>query len=170
MTFGDPVDPRFVRFKDYVTKWVIDHHEHAGLRWHPQTAVWFFYPLAEYDHLDIGAAPTPTPLKSTLGISAPVWQLDKSLFNPLPSTFTAIDARRSQFPPEHRGAVWNVYDGEWRLVRPKRGSPTSTVDGGTDRVVRLRIAIDAVNSLYDAGKIDDAQRDAQIAKLLDEAF
>jgi hypothetical protein len=126
--FGDPIDPRYTRFKAGFDKWIIDKVAYPGLRWNPALTAsnWYTYPLDKHDYIDFGQAAYP---ESPLDIG---WDFDEGARkyrfkffaqSSLPTLFAAIDKAYAAIAPARPWSVWNPYDGSWRQLRTKQASP-----------------------------------------------
>lgn len=157
-TFGDPVDPDYVRFKSGVENWILGHSDIAELRWRPSGEANFFkYSPKLFLFNDWGSAPYQKPAWTTDLMTG---RLKLEGFNPLPDLFEKLRSQYDSVKRLYPTAMWSPRDGSWREVIARSKSQQD--------VDRLRAEVKRINDMYDRGEIDDEVRDAAILKLIDE--
>jgi hypothetical protein len=119
----EPVDPRYARFRDGWSKYIIGKAQYLGLRWSPseKQGEWLEYKLALFDYLDFGLSGPDSPLEARWQFTNPPtyrydWKLGQDR---LPELWAQIEATYARVRDQHPQAVWNPYDGSWREVRRK---------------------------------------------------
>ncbi|EMY36149.1 hypothetical protein D477_000660 [Arthrobacter crystallopoietes BAB-32] len=119
--FGDPVDPKYLRFKDYIEDSVLSKPEVLDVRWSQWHGSWYRYPRSRFEYIDFGAAPGPqSPLERKLvsgGGLAWVYVMKSSVYG-LPGLYREVSNRYERLDRDgHPYAVWNIYDGSWQNIR-----------------------------------------------------
>ena len=176
MTFGEPVDPRYLLFKDGWDKYVVGKINQFTIRWSPweRGGAWLYYERDKFLHVDTGIPDGPaTPLK---------WAWDKRddrmeytlqvFYGELPKLFATIDSTYNKYKVRSPRIVWSPYNGSWREMRSISTKPPGPGKGpgdtGNGPVADLQVRLDALSELYRAGTITDDQYKHQVKALLDE--
>jgi hypothetical protein len=168
----DPLDPRFVVFRDGWKQWIEDKPQYLTLRWNPAgPGGWFAYSMDTYDYIDFGRTGPPSPLTREFDEMVPVYKWSIS-FTEKAGVFAAIDATYAQVKAQHPSAVWNPYDGSWREIRAKAGGPPPPRPPSTNPPVNPELArrLAELRALYDAHppQITDEQLKERTIELLRE--
>lgn len=119
--FGEPVDPKYVRFRVFIENFVLGKPEVEEVRWNHREGDWFRYPRPRFTYIDFGARPGPeSPLERKLvGGQNFQWVYEsRTLAFGMPQLFRDVAARHARLEREgHPFAVWNIYDGSWREIQ-----------------------------------------------------
>jgi hypothetical protein len=140
----EPLDPRYVRFRDGFTNFILDRRATSGLRWTPWASNgghdWRTFNLDKWDFIDFGAIGPTSPLESEYRFEPPPagywWVLQKGsaaawLKDVTSKLWPEVDAAYERFKPSRPNAVWNPYDGSWREMRDRpKPPPVATEPGG----------------------------------------
>lgn len=122
----EPVDPRYARFRDGWSKYIIGKPQYLGLRWSPweRTGEWLYYKLAAFDFIDFGVSGPESPLESRWQFTnPPTYRYEWKLLgpNPIPELWAQIESTYERVKTQRPEAVWNPYDGSWREVHRRSG-------------------------------------------------
>mgnify|MGYP003563091790 FL=1 len=120
----EPLDPRYVKFRDGFEKWVIGKAQYGGLRWASWSkgGQWLELKLDDWDFIDFGVTGPKSPLRCEYDFEPPpphyVWYWADVLGQRnVPDVWAAVDATYQRYSTTRPQAVWNPYDGSWREIR-----------------------------------------------------
>lgn len=163
--YGDPKDPRYGPFKDYIEGSILGQPAIPDVRWSPKAGNWFTYAYNKDSHVDFGEPPAPdSPLERAIEPSKNwkyVYRKRLGLYT-WADVFKKVVERFSGLRRLHPNAVWNIYDGSWHEMFSKRG-------GGTGNAhVELELKIAEIKDLIRRGVISDEVGQLRILELLRE--
>jgi hypothetical protein len=121
---AEPLDPRYVRFRDGWSSWVIGKPQSPLLRWAPWSvgSKWVAYGTDEWRYDDFGVKGPASPLSFLYRSIQPaefVWIWGAGYpGSRLPDLWRQIDTMYARLSAAYPGAVWNPYDGTWRDLEP----------------------------------------------------